>query len=830
MSATTIEKKLRDLLSGLDEDILSYVVSVLEDMPAKDLLNPTTVAEAVGPFLLDSGHCSTEADVDALCSKICATAPASTNKTEEEPTIFATAFKMKTIEIKNPEALLHSSQVEKEKSGSATAGFGLVSMAELEEKKENEKKDARKQKKEQSAQQRAAEKEALARQLKLNEMKVARMAAIKASRGFARQASQAVILDKFTVPHPAGQGDILAESNITLVPRHRYGFIGKNGIGKSTLMNYLAGYKTPQITHLRINLVDQHIEGDDRSPLQWILDSDLERSYLLEQETLLTHLQLVDNLEEIPEEFKGQDISLLLSECYERMEVINVATADSRARKVLHGLGFSETQMVVPTNRLSGGWAVRAAVASAVYTKPDLLLLDEPTNHLDVHAMVWLETWLSEHYQGVCLIVSHDTVFLNNVCTDILEMRPAPGSASSTAVGNRSTVAIIEQFQGDYKSFCNIIEERKIFNERASVAHEKEKEKLKEFIAREGRKYDNPAHQAQRKMKMKQLAELEAQEMSLGFMEAQAEKNDSTLRFPEPYAVFSEFEPLITLQDVSFSYDGVAANNLFEHVEFNVNTKTRLALVGKNGCGKTSLLNILVGITNPTEGNCIINMASRITLLQQHHYKGEQLNPDLTPLEHLRQLPTDANTAVGILDKGSRQEETSLRSYLANFGLSSWRASVPVKHMSGGQRMRLAMAVVMFNRPDCLILDEPTNHLDAETVDSLAQAISHFHGAVIVVSHDEEFINCILSGGESEKKDDSNSDSKGKGGGKDSSSSSSGGGNSKSSKGGSLEAKMPTGDILYFQGNSLKRFDGSFSEYKKNILKKMLVQVDNFNF
>ncbi len=160
-------------------------------------------------------------------------------------------------------------------------------------------------------------------------------------------------------------------------------------------------------------------------------------------------------------------------------------------------------------------------------------------------------------------------------------------------------------------------------------------------------------------------------------------------------------------------------------------------------------------------------------------------------------------------------------------GLSSWRASVPVKHMSGGQRMRLAMAIVMFNRPDCLILDEPTNHLDSETVDSLAIAISNFQGAVIVVSHDEEFLNCLLNtnGAGSSKKDRDESDGGGGGGG----GSSKGDGKGKNSSL-TLEAKVSKGEILYFQGTSLKRFDGSFSEYKKNILKKMMAVPENFNF
>jgi ATPase subunit of ABC transporter with duplicated ATPase domains len=156
-------------------------------------------------------------------------------------------------------------------------------------------------------------------------------------------------------------------------------------------------------------------------------------------------------------------------------------------------------------------------------------------------------------------------------------------------------------------------------------------------------------------------------------------------------------------------------------------------------------------------------------------------------------------------------------------GLSSWRASVPVKHMSGGQRMRLAMAIVMFNRPDCLILDEPTNHLDSETVDSLAAAISDFQGAVIVVSHDEEFLNCLLNTNGGSKKDKEDNDG-GKGG-----ASQKGDGKARGT-GLTLEAKVSKGEILYFQGTSLKRFDGSFSEYKKNILKKMMAAPDNFNF
>ena len=265
---STIEPKLREILVGLDDELLTYIASVVDDMPASEVNSPGAMGDAIGPFLLDSGFCGSQTEVDVICGKICSSASTSVKAPElEEPTVFATAFKMKAITISNPEAVLASLQASSSGS-SAVPFFGQATIGELEEKKDNEVKDARRRKKEDSTQRKAMEREMQARQLKLNEMKVARMAAIRASRGFARQASSAVILDKFTVPHPAGMGDILAESNVTLVPRHRYGFIGKNGIGKSTVMNCLAAYKTPQISHLRINLVDQHIEGDDRSPMQ----------------------------------------------------------------------------------------------------------------------------------------------------------------------------------------------------------------------------------------------------------------------------------------------------------------------------------------------------------------------------------------------------------------------------------------------------------------------------------------------------------------------------------------------------------------------------------
>lgn len=188
-----------------------------------------------------------------------------------------------------------------------------------------------------------------------------------------------VSLDRFSLMHPTGSGDLLTDASLVLTPGHRYGLIGKNGAGKSTLLRSVAQYKLPGLQHLRILLVDQHVEGDDFTPLQWVLRADVERTSLLEEEAKLTKY-LHHNVEEdgpLPAELKGVNLEVALQEVYERMDVIGVATAEKRARRILDGLGFTELMLSQPTASLSGGWAMRAALASALYVNPNLLLLDE---------------------------------------------------------------------------------------------------------------------------------------------------------------------------------------------------------------------------------------------------------------------------------------------------------------------------------------------------------------------------------------------------------------------------------------------------------------------
>jgi ATPase subunit of ABC transporter with duplicated ATPase domains len=255
---------------------------------------------------------------------------------------------------------------------------------------------------------------------------------------------------------------------------------------------------------------------------------------------------------------------------------------------------------------------------------------------------------------------------------------------------------------GDYATYVATIEEYKIGLARQKKAQDLKKEKLQEFVSREGKKFDNNNHQMQRKSKLKKLNALKEEEI-----EEFEEDSDLRLSLPSPNGVFSDSETLLSTDAVSCQLPGTALGaHLFSGVDFVVSPRHRMGIIGKNGCGKTCLLNILIGDMLPTTGEVKRHLGARMTMLQQHHYKGEQLDPDVNAIEHIRLLPQDAGSAVGVQNIGSRQEDTAYRGYLANCGISGTTAMVPVKYLSGGQRMRVALAVAMYSRPDVLILDE----------------------------------------------------------------------------------------------------------------------------
>jgi len=769
-------------LASLDEDILSYITAVIEDMELDERKSSASLNEAIGPFLVDCGFSDSEEAAESYCKTIAIAFGGSGFKQAVAAEPDHIALLSAPIKIKDQSGL---KAVKNTYGGAVIGTVGADGQVEMGVNVAMEmsavpttQKQIRKMRKENERTARILRAEEMERMMVESEMAAARMAAIKANRAAGRQAATGVNIERFSIPHPSGSAELLTDASLTLAMGRRYGMIGKNGAGKSTLMRQLAGYKMDGLIHLRILLVDQHVEGDDNSALQWVLRADVERTALLEDEQKLLAVQHGNADAATLEELQGVNVELALIECYERMEAIGVNSAETRARKILDGLGFSAYMMEHPTGGLSGGWAMRAALAAALFVTPDLLLLDEPTNHLDLHALVWLERWLTERFFGMLLVVSHDEVFLDSVCTDILELR-------STLAGQSKSM--LTHYNGDYLTYVNTINEKKVNQARLRVAFEKERDKLREFISRDGKKCDNPAHQSQRKMKMKQL-------QALTEVEGVEDESELVMRFPSPYGSFDPNDNLIAVNGAAFGYGeavGGQGGLLFSGVDFCVGCRARIAILGKNGCGKTSLLNLLVGENEPTFGEVKRHLGCRVARLQQHHYKGEQLDPNLNPLEHMRRLPQEESSSVGLHDPETRQEETAQRSFLSNFGITGTRAVLPVRYLSGGQRMRVALATALYRRPDLLILDEPTNHLDADTVRALCEALSTFDGAIIAVSHDESFVNKVIKGavvGDKESKEN---------------------------------GTAQRGELWIMSKKRLQRFDGEFNDYKKQIAKKI---------
>lgn len=577
-------EKLSQLLPNFDEDLLSYLVSVIEGMSIDERKNFAEIRQAVGPFLLDTAYAANEAEADEYCRKIAVSnggsgyagkgAIAGSSGPLEAPILLSAPVKIidnsGLLPVKQTYGGAVFTEISDNGVGAPAVATSTNSVLDIGTVATTQK-QLRKQRKDAAQMSKSVLAEKAARAAEQEEMARVRMAAIKASRALGRQALTGVTLDRVSLPHPSGAGDLLSEISLSLSPGRRYGLIGRNGAGKSTLLRALANYKFDGLTHLKIMMVDQHVEGDDDTAIKWLLRADVERTSLLEDEArLMMFIHDPDSAGPLPADLVGVNLEVALAECFERMDAIGVSSAESRAVKILSGLGFDEKMMHdKPTSTLSGGWVMRAALGAALFVKPNLLLLDEPTNHLDLHALIWLEAYLKETFNGIAVVVSHDKHFLDDICTDIIELRSLLGGQKKTS---------LEQYNGDYSTFAAVVEERNLAQSRARVAYEKEKEKLKEFISREGKKYDNPQHQAQRKMKMKQLE-------ALIEVEAVEEDSETVFNLPTPYAVFDPCDALIGISDASFSWSEEEPP-LFEHVDFSVTATSRVAIMGKNGCGK----------------------------------------------------------------------------------------------------------------------------------------------------------------------------------------------------------------------------------------------------
>ncbi|XP_031620401.1 ATP-binding cassette sub-family F member 3-like isoform X2 [Contarinia nasturtii] len=485
-----------------------------------------------------------------------------------------------------------------------------------------------------------------------------------------------------------GNKVLLQNADLLLAHGRRYGLVGRNGLGKTTLLRMISGKQLQIPAHISILHVEQEVIGDDTTALNSVLECDFERTRLLAEEKKI-------NIE-INVGSSNPELNKKLTEVYAALENIDADKAPARASVILNGLGFNKDMQARATKTFSGGWRMRLALARALFSRPDLLLLDEPTNMLDIKAIIWLENYL-QNWPSTLLVVSHDRNFLDTVPTDILHLHTQR----------------IDVYRGNYEQFDKTRTEKLKSQRREFEAQLAHRQHVQEFIDR-FRYNANRAASVQSKIKMlEKLPELKPVEKEI----------EVVIKFPD---VEPLNPPVLTLNEIAFKYNKDKV--IFTCVNLCANLDSRICIVGENGAGKTTLLKIIMGILSSTSGTISQHRGLKIGYFAQHHV--DQLNMN--------------TTCVGLLQEaipGRPVEE--YRRQLGGFGISGDLALQLVASLSGGQKSRVTLAKMCMARPNFLILDEPTNHLDIETIAALGKALTEFKGGLVLVSHDERLIRMV---------------------------------------------------------------------------------------
>ncbi len=471
--------------------------------------------------------------------------------------------------------------------------------------------------------------------------------------------------------------------SFSVTPKMRVGLVGKNGTGKTTLFNTILGRLEPDKGDIQIPKsavmaeVAQEVTDTELTAFEYILSGDAELVALRAEE----------------EEALIAEDGMKISEIHQRLAQIDGYRADSRAYQLLAGLGFKQEDYHKKVKEFSGGWRMRLNIGKALMCRSDILLLDEPTNHLDFETVVWVEDWLKQ-YQGILIVISHDRDFLDNICTHIIHLYQ-----------QKATV-----YTGNYTAFLRLKAEKLAHQQAQFEKNERTKAHLQKFIDRFSAKATK-AKQAQSRVKALEKLEDIAPVVA---------ENEFSFSFQTPDRLP---DPLIRLDEVSFSYDGI--HNILETIDLTITPETRLGVLGRNGEGKSTLIKLIAGENQPTAGQIIASEHLRVGYFSQHQV--EYLNLDADAIWHLTQLDSTLST----------QEA---RNFLGAFGFHGDKVIEKIAPFSGGEKARLALAMIVFQKPNLLLLDEPTNHLDIEMREAIAMALQSFEGGVLMVSHDASLL------------------------------------------------------------------------------------------
>ena len=479
-----------------------------------------------------------------------------------------------------------------------------------------------------------------------------------------------------------GGNPLIDGSSATVFPKHKVGLVGANGCGKSSLfalLNKELGLDAGNMSIPKdwvIANVAQHTPALDKPALDYVMDGDVE------------YRTIENELKQAEDAHDGHKIA----QQHQLMDAIGGYSIAARAGELLHGLGFTQAQTKEPVKSFSGGWRMRLNLAQALICRSDLLLLDEPTNHLDLDAVIWLESWL-KRYEGTLVLISHDRDFLDNVVTQIIHIEHKR----------------MNSYSGNYSSFERQRVEQLAQQQSMYEKQQKQRAHLQKFVDRFKAKATK-AKQAQSRVKALERMELLAP--------AHVD-SPFNFEFRQPESLPT---PLIMMEKVRLGY---GEKTVLDNIHLNLVPGSRIGLLGRNGAGKSTLIKLLSNELEPKQGTYQISQGVKVGYFAQHQL--ETLDPRHTALEHLRQIDPDAL-------------EQKLRDFLGSFGFHGDKALAKVAPFSGGEKARLVLALIVYQKPNLLLLDEPTNHLDLDMRHALSMALQGFVGAMVVVSHDRSIL------------------------------------------------------------------------------------------